>query len=65
MKKLTLTELEDHQEETLRQFEEMRKPHYEAMLKHQKEIDVINEAQARFMTSILLAQTKWKLDEQN
>lgn len=57
--------LEDHQEEMLNTFEEMRKPLYEEIIKLEKKVDVINKAQAKFMSEILMSQTKWKLDENN
>lgn len=65
MTKLTLKLLEEHQDETLKtlhkEYEEAWKDAQKAMDK----VDVISRTIAKFQTQILLAQTKWKLDEQN
>ena len=65
MKKLTLQLLEQHQEETINTLDKELEAAWVEVNKAIDKVDLINRTKAKFQAQILLASTKWKLDEQN
>lgn len=65
MTKLTLKLLEEHQEETLKTLDKEYETAWKEAQKAMDKVDLIARTKAKFQTQILLAQTKWKIDEQN
>jgi DNA-binding transcriptional regulator GbsR (MarR family) len=65
MTKLTRLLLEQHQDETINTLDKEIEAINKKIEKLLNQRDVVIDTKAKFMAQILMAQTKWKLDEQN
>lgn len=65
MKTLTLKALEEHQDETLATLQKEYEAAWKEAQKAMDKVDLISRTMAKFHAQILMAQSKWKLDEQN
>lgn len=65
MTKLTLKLLEEHQEETLKTLDKEYEAAWKEAQKAMDKVDLIARTKAKFQAQILMAQTKWKIDENN
>lgn len=60
-----MNNLEQHQEEVLKTLEKEKETAWKEAQKALDKVDVINQTIAKFQAQILMAQSKWKFDEQN
>jgi peroxiredoxin len=65
MTKLTLKLLEEHQEETLKTLDKEYEKAWKEAQQAIDKVDLIARTKAKFQAQILMAQTKWKIDENN
>lgn len=65
MTKLTLKLLEDHQEATINALDKEIAEKDKAIQFLMDQRDVIVACKAKFMTQILMSQTRWKIKENN